>query len=114
MNRGEIWWADLPVPERSEPGFRRPFLVVQANDFNRSDLNTVICLALTSNTHLAQMPGNVLLSTKETNLPKESVVNVTQVVTLDKSFLTDRVGIVSASAISKVNDGLVLVLNLQR
>ena len=112
MNRGEIWWADLPVPEQSEPGYRRPFLVVQGNDFNRSGLNTVICVALTTNTELARMPGNVLLSTKESGLPRDSVVNITQVLTLDQSFLTDRVGSVSASVMAKVSSGLKLVMDL--
>ena len=112
MNRGDIWWADLPVPVGSEPGYRRPFLIVQGNEFNRSGLNTVICVGLTTNTNLGGLPGNVLLSTKETGLPKDSVVNVTQVVTLDQSFLSDRVGTVSASAMAKVNFGLKLVLDL--
>ena len=86
IQRGEIWWASLPEPRGSEPGYSRPVLVVQADDFNRSRINTVIAVVITSNIRLAEAPGNVLLSRKATGLPKQSVANVSQLITLDKAF----------------------------
>ena len=112
MNRGEIWWADLPVPQRSEPGYRRPVLVVQADSFNQSHIRTVVCAAITSNTRLSDMPGNVLLSAEESKLQKPSVVNVSQLITLDQAFLSDYVGTVSIHVMRRVNNGLKLVLDL--
>jgi len=90
--QGEIWWADLPEPTGSEPGFRRPVLVVQGDAFNRSRLRTVVCVALTSNLRWADAPGNVRLTARVTGLPQDSVANVTQVVTLDQAVLTERAG----------------------
>ncbi len=84
ISQGEVWWADLGEPRGSEPGFRRPVVVVQNDSFNRSKIATVVCVPLTSNLHWAQAPGNVTLSAKATGLPKDSVANVSQVVTLDK------------------------------
>lgn len=90
--QGEVWWADLPEPSGSEPGFRRPIIVVQGDAFNRSRIDTVVCVPLTSTLRLADAPGNVLLEAKVTGLPKDSVANVSQLVTLDKAALTERVG----------------------
>src|SRR5690606_37320200 len=90
--QGGVWWADLPEPTGSGPGFRRPVVVVQGNPLNRSRLATVVCVPLTSNTVWAGAPGNVLLSSKTTGLPKESVANVSQIIALDRSLLTERVG----------------------
>lgn len=112
IERGEIWWATLPEPTASEPGYRRPVLVVQADSFNQSRIATVIAVVLTSNTKLAKAPGNVLLSRKVTGLSKDSVANVSQVVTADKSFLTEFVGSLSAKKLQQVEDGLRLVLSL--
>ena len=92
MKRGEIWWASLPEPVGSEPGFRRPVLVIQSDDFNRSRIATVIALVITSNLKLAMAPGNVLLPSNATGLSKDSVANVSQVITIDKSFFTEKVG----------------------
>ncbi|HZL06300.1 MAG TPA: type II toxin-antitoxin system PemK/MazF family toxin [Coriobacteriia bacterium] len=92
MSQGEIWWADLGEPAGSEPGFRRPVVVVQSDAFNRSRISTVVCVPLTSNVRWGEAPGNVLLGAKTTGLPKDSVANVSQVVTLDRTALTDRVG----------------------
>ena len=92
ISQGEVWWADLPEPSGSEPGFRRPVVVVQGDAFNRSRIATVVCVPLTSNLRWAEAPGNVLLASKVTGLPKDSVANVSQLVTLEKSSLTDRVG----------------------
>jgi mRNA interferase MazF len=113
MKRGEVWWATLPEPERSGPGYRRPVLVVQADAFNRSRIRTVLVAVLTSNLRLALAPGNVLLQSRDTGLPKDSVVNISQVITVDKSLLTEQVGAIRAAKLNAVNDGLRLVLGLQ-
>ena len=112
MKRGEVWWADLPEPEASEPGFRRPVVVLQSDEFNRSRISTVVAAAITSNTRLAAAPGNVLLAKRSVNLGRESVVNVSQIVTLDKSSLTERIGRVSPTKLREVEEGLRLVLAL--
>jgi mRNA interferase MazF len=113
MKRGEVWWATLPEPERSGPGYRRPVLVVQADAFNRSRIRTVLVAVLTSNLRLALAPGNVLLQSRDTGLPKDSVVNISQVITVDKSLLTEQVGAIRAAKLNAVNDGLRLVLGLE-
>jgi mRNA interferase MazF len=110
IGQGEVWWADLPEPAGSEPGFRRPVLVVQSDDFNRSRIATVVCVALTSNLRWAVAPGNVLLAARATGLPKDSVANVSQIVTLDKSTLTERVGKLPKSNLALVLDGIDVVM----
>jgi mRNA interferase MazF len=112
MQRGEIWWATLPEPMGSEPGYRRPVLIVQSNAFNRSRIATVIAVVITSNIRLAQAPGNVLLPAKATGLPRESVANVSQVITVDKHFLTECAGELSPDLLEDVESGLRLVLDL--
>ncbi|MFN6560111.1 MAG: type II toxin-antitoxin system PemK/MazF family toxin [Nostoc sp. ChiSLP01] len=112
MQRGEIWWANLPTPVASEPGYRRPVLIVQSDEFNRSRIRTVIAVVLTTNLRLADAPGNILVTTDETGLPENSVVNVSQVITVDKSFLTEQVSQVSDRTILLVDEGLRLVLGL--
>lgn len=112
MRRGEVWWADLPEPAGSEPGFRRPVLIIQADEFNRSHIRTVIAAAITSNVSLAAAPGNVALAKRSVRLGRESVINVSQVVTLDKRFLTERVGRVPERKLREVEDGLRLVFAL--
>ena len=112
MHRGEIWWASLPRPVGSGPGCRRPVLVVQANEFNASRIQTVVVAAITSNVKLAAAPGNVLCTRKETRLSRNSVINVSQIVTLDKSLLTERVGVLPLRLLRQVEDGLRLVLAL--
>jgi len=104
--QGEIWWAELPTPVGSGPGFRRPVVVVQGDAFNQSDLRTVVCVVLTSNLKWADSPGNVLLETRSTGLQRSSVVNVSQVVTIDKADLTERVGKLSAGKLEAVLAGL--------
>jgi mRNA interferase MazF len=110
--RGEIWWASLPEPTGSEPGYRRPVVIVQDDSFNQSQIQTVIVVVITSNLDLAQAAGNVLLPRKATGLPRDSVVNVSQVLTIDKSFLTERVGFLSGNFQEEVDQGLRLVLYL--
>lgn len=112
VERGDIWWADLREPEGAEPGFRRPVLIVQAEAFNRSRLQTVIAVVLTSNLRLVDAPGNVLMPAKATGLPKDSVVNVSQVITLDRDFLTEKAGRLRGQLLKDVDNGLRLVLAL--
>ena len=112
MQRGEIWWATLRPPRGSEPGYRRPVLVVQGDEFNASKINTVVVITLTSNAALQAAPGNILLSKRSTRLPKASVANVSQIMTLDKSFLTERIAKLDHSVINEIDDGLRLVLNI--
>lgn len=112
MQRGEIWWADLPPPHGSEPGYRRPVLVLQHDDFNNSRIATVIGVVLTSNLRLQAAPGNVLLRQRDSGLPKDSVANVSQVVTLDKSALSERVASLSTAKLKQIENGVRLVLGL--
>ena len=112
MTRGEIWWADLPEPRGSEPGYRRPVLVIQSNSFNQSGIRTVVVAILTGNLRLADAPGNVLLPAKATGLPRDSVVNVSQLLTLDRSFLTEEIGKLPSHVLADVDAGLRLVLEL--
>ena len=112
MLRGEIWWATLPRPVGSEPGYRRPVLIIQSNDFTGSRIATVIVVVITSNTKLAQAPGNVFLPRNMSGLPKDSVANVSQVITIDKNLLTERVGVLTPDLFEQVEDGLRLVMSL--
>jgi mRNA interferase MazF len=112
MRRGEVWWAELPEPSGSELGYRRPVLIVQSNTFTRSAIKTVICAAMTSKLHLAVAPGNVRVSGRSSGLPKPSVVNVSQVGAIDRSFLKERVKTLDAETMRQVDDGLRLVMNL--
>jgi mRNA interferase MazF len=112
MRRGEIWWASLPVPQRSEPGYRRPLLVIQSDDFNRSRILTVVAVVITSNLRLAEAPGNVVLSARDSGLPKRSVVNVSQLITVDRSFLTEKVGRLPPEKVREIEVGIRLVLAL--
>ena len=112
MFRGEIWWANLPDPLGSEPGYRRPVLIIQDDSFNKSKINTVIVAVITSNLKLAEAPGNLLLSAKSSGLLKDSVVNVSQVLTIDKAFLTERLSSLADYLQDEVDEGLRLVLYL--
>ncbi len=112
MIRGEIWWANLRPPSGSEPGFRRPLLIIQSDAFNKSKINTVICAVITSNIKLANAPGNVLLKKNDSNLPKESVVNISQIITVDKSFLTKCAGTINKKLFEKVENGIRLAIDL--
>ena len=113
MVRGEIWWAFLRELQGSEPGYRRPVLVVQSDAFNKSKISTVVCLVITSNLRLVAAPGNVRMSKRESKLPKESIINVSQIVTLKKSFLTDCVGAISNRLLGRVENGMKLILGLE-
>lgn len=111
ISQGDIWWADLEEPTGSGPGFRRPVLVVQGDAVNRSRISTVVCVPLTSNLRWADAPGNVLLTSRMTGLPKDSVTNVSQIVTIDRSELTERVGRLSAARIELVLSGIDVILD---
>ena len=108
--QGDIWWADLDEPRGSEPGFRRPVIVVQGDAFNRSDIATVVCVPMTSNLYLADAPGNILVPAKASRLPKDSVANVSQITTLDREVLTERAGRLSQSYLASVLNGIDTVL----
>lgn len=112
MKRGEVWWASLPDPAGSGPGYRRPVLVVQSNPFNESRISTVIVAVVTSNVALAEAPGNVRLGKSDSGLAKPSVVNVSKLITLDRALLTEKVRALPAGALGRVNEGLKLVLGL--
>lgn len=112
VERGQVWWADLGEPSGSEPGFRRPVLIVQSDAFNRSRIRTVVAVVLTANVRLVDAPGNVLIPAKAAGLPKDSVANVSQVITLDRDFLLEVAGQVKGQLLTDVETGLRLVLGL--
>ena len=112
MKRGELWWADLPNPVGSGPGYKRPVLVVQANPFNASRISTVIVATVTSNLALAEAPGNVRIGKSDSGLPQPSVVNISQLITLDRAILSKKVKALPGAAMDKVDAGLKLVLSL--
>ena len=112
MQRGDLWWANLPDPIGSGPGYRRPVLVIQSDSFNRSRIKTVIVAVITKNTALAAAPGNVLLPAQDSGLPLDSLVNVSQIITLDKFLLSEFISSLPASLMTKVEAGLRLVMNL--
>lgn len=108
--QGDVWWADLPEARGSGPGFRRPVVVVQGDALNRSRIATVVCVAVTSNLKWAAAPGNVLLASSVSGLPKESVANVSQLVTVDKTDLTERAGKLPRAKLELVLSGIDVVL----
>ena len=110
ISQGEIWWADLPSPTGSAPGFRRPVIVVQGEALNQSRIGTVICIPLTSNLKWSDAPGNVVLTSKTTGLAKDSVANVSQILTVDREMLTDCAGKISRSRVQLILAGLDVVL----
>ncbi len=111
INQGDIYWIELDEPEGSDPGYKHPHIIVQNNLFNRSKINTVLVCPLTTNLKRAGAPGNVLLDKKESNLPKQSVVNVSQVFTVDKTQLEEYVGTVSAKRLTEIINGIKLILD---
>ncbi|MGH7561525.1 MAG: type II toxin-antitoxin system PemK/MazF family toxin [Gemmatimonadales bacterium] len=112
LARGEVWWADLPAPEGAGPGCRRPVIVVQSDAFTRSRLATVTVVALTSNLRLVEAPGNVLIPSRAAGLPRDSIANVTQVLTLDRAGLTERLKRLPVTLMRQIDDGLRLALAL--
>jgi mRNA interferase MazF len=110
VSQGEIWWADLPVPKGSAPGYRRPVVIVQSDAFNRSRISTAVCVPLTSNLKWGFAPGNVRLSARLTGLPKDSIANVSQITAVDKGILTARVGKLPSQKLELVLSGIYLIL----
>lgn len=110
IGQGEVWWADLGSPRGSGPGFRRPVVVVQGDDLNRSRIGTVVCIPVTSNLGWADAPGNVRLLSGVTGLPQDSVANVSQIVAIDKSVLTHRVGKLPQAKLELLLAGIDVVL----
>ena len=111
--QGDVWWLDLPQPRGSEPGYRRPVLVVQCDDFNRSRIRTVVCVTITSNLRLAEAPGNVVLASRMTGLPDTSVANVSQVLTADRSDLDEWSGRLSRAKLDLVLAGMQIILGIR-
>jgi len=112
VKRGEIWWASMDEPRGSEPGYHRPVIIVSSNEFNQSLIQTVIVVIVTSNLRLVDAPGNFKILKKHSSLNKDSVVNVSQLITLDKSFLTEQVGKLNSKHICFLNEGIKLVLGI--
>lgn len=112
MYRGEVWWANLPDPVGSEPGYRRPVLIVQDDTFTQSRISTVIVVIITSNIKLVEAPGNVLLPYAASGLSKDSVTNVSQIFTIDKTFLVERIGFLPDYLRERVDEGLRTILYL--
>lgn len=110
IRQGDMFWIDLDAPSGSAPGYLRPFLIIQNNLFNRSRIHTVVVCALTSNLQRAHAPGNVLLSLEEGNLPKQSVVNISQIFTVDKSDLMEKIGTLSPERMQEILDGIRLLM----
>lgn len=110
ISQGEVWWADLPSPAGSGPGFRRPVVVIQGDAINQSRIGTAICVPLTSNLKWSDAPGNVLLASKTTGLAKDSVANVSQILTIDRKLLTECAGKVSRAKVQLILAGLDVVL----
>jgi mRNA interferase MazF len=110
--RGEIWWAALPESSGSEPGYRRPVVILQADSFNHSRIRTVIGVGLTTNLQRAESPGNVLLPSRQTRLPKDCVANVSQLITMNKGDLLEWVGPLPSHLLQRIEGGLRLILNL--
>ncbi len=112
MLRGDVWWATLPQPVGSGPGFRRPVVLVQSDAFTRSRIRTVVVVVVSSNARLALAPGNVQLSAEVSGLQRDSVANVSQIITIDKAFLVERCGRLPESIIRQIEEGLRVVLAL--
>lgn len=110
IEQGEIYWVDLGQPSGSEPGYRHPHIVIQNNVFNASKISTVVICALTSNVKRAQAPGNVLLNKGEANLPKKSAVNISQIYTVNKGDLVEKIGKVSEKRLNEILAGIRLLI----
>jgi mRNA interferase MazF len=110
VSQGDVWWAELPEPAGSGPGFRRPVVVVQGNALNRSRIATVVCVPLTSNLVWSGAPGNTLLRARAAGLPKDSVANASQIVSIDRAFLAERTGRLSPKQLSQILHGIDIVL----
>lgn len=113
MTRGEIWWVDLGIPFGSEPGYKRPILIIQDDSFNKSKIQTVIVASITSNLNLSDAPGNIYLEKEKSKLSKDSVINISQIITLDRQRLLEKVSLLSQTTMNEVDYGLRLIFNLK-
>jgi len=113
MIKGEIWWANLPSPRGSEPGKNRPVLIIQSDTFNRSSIKTVICAIITSNISLSHAPGNILLEKSDSKLYKTSVINFSQVITIDKSYFTEFVSMLTRPILTRINHSIKLIFDVE-
>ncbi len=114
ISRGEIWWADLGTPRGSEPGYHRPVLIIQSDFFNQSRIHTVLAATISSNLRLGDAPGNIIISPRQSGLSKPSVINVSQLVTIDRAYIESKVRSVSKTVMQSVETGLRLILALQQ
>ena len=112
MKRGDVWWASMEEPRGSEPGYRRPVVIISSNDFNKSLIQTIICAVISSNLNLEDAPGNFKLKKSKQCINRDSIVNISQLITLDKSYLTEQAGCLTGKQINELNNGLKLVLSL--
>ncbi|NQT58632.1 MAG: type II toxin-antitoxin system PemK/MazF family toxin [Bacteroidetes bacterium] len=113
MIKGEIWWAKLPSPRGSEPGKIRPVLIIQAGTFNRSSISTIICAVITSNTALTNAPANILLEKSNSHLEKTSVINFSQIITIDKSYFTQFIAMLPQQILTKINHSIKLIFDVE-
>jgi len=113
LERGNIYWADIVTPRGSEPGYRRPIVIISANGFNTSRIGTVLAVAITSNTKLSNAPGNIFLSSEDSGLPKDSIINISQILTLDKSYIGEQITNLPRVVINDLENSLRLVLDLR-
>jgi mRNA interferase MazF len=113
VNRGEVWWAELTEPIKSEPGYKRPVVIIQNDAFNISKINTIICIIITTNLILSEAPGNILLPSRSTGLLKDSVLNISQIITIDKSMLVEKIGKLTNKQLNKVNESLKIALDIK-
>jgi mRNA interferase MazF len=113
MLKGEIWWADLPYPRGSEPAKKRPVLIIQGDSFNRSNLNTVICVVITSNMRFASSPANIRLEKAVSKLPVTSVANFSSILTVDKSYFIEQVSMAPKSILEKINESIKIIFDVQ-
>jgi len=112
MIRGKIWWADLGIPFGSEPGFRRPVVIIQNDSFNKSNIQTIIVISITTNLNLAEAPGNIFITKEESHLSKDGVINISQISTIDKRRLIEKITFLPQSIMDQIENGLKLILDL--
>lgn len=113
MIKGEIWWASLPNPRGSEPGKSRPVVIIQSDSINRSAINTVICAIITSNTDLSNAPGNVLIEKADSKLEKTSVINFSQIITIDKDYLNSMICMLPKPIINRINNSIKIIFDIE-
>jgi len=114
MTRGELWWADFGVPFGSEPGYKRPVIIIQNDFFNRSNINTTIVIPLTTNILLADAPGNILFKKNESKLKKDSVITISQIEVIDRQRLIDKIIKIDKSIINKIENNIMFVLGINK